>query len=99
MFRRLAQSDAGARPVTVRFEGREIAAREGESLAAALLGAGEAVFRHSPVSDAPRGPFCMMGACFDCLVEIDGLPGQQACMTVVREDMEVRRDRVEGEAP
>lgn len=98
MFRRLAQSEPGTAPVTIRFEGREIAARAGESLAAALLAAGERVFRVSPVSGAPRGPFCMMGACFDCLVEIDGMPGHQACMTVVRAGMDVRRDRIMGGA-
>jgi predicted molibdopterin-dependent oxidoreductase YjgC len=80
--------------VLIRFEGREIAARAGDSLAVALLAAGEQAFRASPVSGAPRGPFCMMGACFDCLVEIDGMPGHQACMTQVRAGMEVRRDRI-----
>ncbi|MFZ2100078.1 MAG: (2Fe-2S)-binding protein [Oricola sp.] len=94
MFRRLVQSDPAVIPVLIRFEGREIAAHAGESLAAALLAAGEQVFRISPVSKAPRGPFCMMGACFDCMVEIDGLPGQQACMTAVRAGMDVRRDRI-----
>lgn len=94
MFRRLAQSDPAAIPVVIRFEGREIPAHAGENLAAALLAVGEQVFRVSPVSDKPRGPFCMMGACFECLVEIDGLPGQQACTTVVREGMNVRRDRI-----
>lgn len=94
MFRRLSPAEAGGAPVTFRFEGREVAARAGESVAAALLAVGEAVFRAAPVSGAPRGPFCMMGACFDCLVVIDGMPGCQACMTTVRPGMEVTRDRV-----
>lgn len=94
MFRRLSPAEAGGAPVVFRFEGREIAARAGESVAAALLAAGETVFRASPVSGAPRGPFCMMGACFDCLVEIDGMPGCQACMTTVRAGMDVKRDRI-----
>lgn len=98
MFRRRTQSDPGLPPVSIRFEGRTIAAAAGETLAAALLAAGEEVFRTSPVSGAPRGPFCLMGACFECLVEIDGMPGQQACMTIVRDGMEIRRDRIlEGE--
>ena len=97
MFRRLLQSEPGGAPVRIRFEGREIAARDGESLAAALLCAGEWIFRASPVSGAPRAPFCMMGACFDCAVEIDGMPGRQACMTSVRAGMEIRRDGI-GEA-
>lgn len=96
MFRRLAQRENGTARVAVRFEGRAIAAFEGDNLAAVLLGAGEVVLRHSPVSGAPRGAFCMMGVCFDCLVEIDGIPGQQACMSLVRDGMDVRRDTLEG---
>jgi len=38
-----------------------------------------------------RGPFCLMGSCFDCLVEIDGIPNRQACMVEVTEGMTVRR--------
>lgn len=87
-FRRLA--DGAGRAVTIHFDGRPVAAREGESVAAALLAAGQAVLRTTPVGGTPRGPWCMMGACFDCLVEIDGVPNLQACMTPVREGMRVR---------
>lgn len=73
------------------FEGKPVAAREGDSVAAALLAAGYLVFRETAVSGAPRGPFCMMGACFDCLVEIDGEPARQACMVAVAAGMRVRR--------
>ncbi|WP_404987376.1 (2Fe-2S)-binding protein [Caballeronia sp. LZ043] len=60
------------------------------TVAAALLESGLAACRTTPVSGAPRGPFCMMGVCFDCLVEIDGVPNVQACMTRVRDGMRVR---------
>ena len=60
----------------------------GENLAGALLVAGVMPFRHTPVSGAPRGPFCMMGACYDCLVLIDGMT-LQACMLQVAEGMTV----------
>ncbi|MDR5794659.1 (2Fe-2S)-binding protein [Caballeronia sp. LZ008] len=60
------------------------------TVAAALLESGTLACRNTPVSGAPRGPFCMMGVCFDCLVEIDGVPNVQACMTRVREGMRVR---------
>jgi predicted molibdopterin-dependent oxidoreductase YjgC len=43
------------------------------------------------VSGEPRAPYCMMGVCFECLVEVDGVPNVQACMTSVREGMTVRR--------
>lgn len=96
MFKRLGPPEPRAPRAVVRFEGRAIEACEGDNLAAVLLGAGELVLRRSPVSDTPRGPFCMMGACFECLIELDGLPGQQACMTSVRDGMDVRRDSLRG---
>ena len=60
------------------------------NVAAALLLCGYSQCRSTPVSGAPRAPYCMMGVCFDCLVEIDGVPNQQACLTPVREGMVVR---------
>lgn len=74
--------------VPVWFEGRELSLPKGANLAAALLCAGITTFRHTPATGAPRAPFCMMGACFDCLVEIDGVT-QQACMIDVSEGLRV----------
>lgn len=84
-FRDLAP---GGPRVAVTFEGRALSLRAGANLAAELLAAGVLPFRHTPVSGAPRGPFCMMGACFDCLVRIGGVT-QQACMMEVAEGMEI----------
>jgi D-hydroxyproline dehydrogenase subunit gamma len=85
------RTDTGGRTVRLTFDGAPIEAREGESLAAALIAAGHTALRTTTVSGAPRGPFCMMGVCFECLVEIDGVGNQQACMLTVREGMAVRR--------
>lgn len=79
------------RQVKLSFEGEVITAYAGETVAAALLAAGHMSGRQTPVSGALRGPFCMMGACFDCLVEINGAPNCQACMTPVSKGMSVRR--------
>lgn len=79
--------------VDLDIEGRAVTAPVGETVAATMLAEGFAAFRETPVSDTPRGPFCMMGACFDCLVEIDGVPNRQACMTQVAEGMRVRTMR------
>ena len=76
--------------VPVEFAGQPLDLPEGANLAAALLAAGVQVFRHSPVSGAPRAPYCMMGACFECLVEIDGVV-RQACMLEVSEGMRIAR--------
>jgi D-hydroxyproline dehydrogenase subunit gamma len=99
MFQITPQLDPGGRQIRFRFEGRDLQAPEGTSLAAALLANGEAVFRESPVSGAPRGPFCLMGLCFECLVVIDGKAGRQACMVEVAENMEVRRHRRPEDQP
>jgi len=80
----------GVARVDVTFDGSVLSLPDGGNLAAALLAAGVDVFRHTPVSGAPRGPFCMMGACFDCLVEIDGTV-RQACMTEVREGLQISK--------
>jgi predicted molibdopterin-dependent oxidoreductase YjgC len=72
----------------VRFDGQDLLLADGANLAAALLEAGVIRFRQTMVSGAPRGPFCMMGACFDCLVLIDGV-SRQACMTEVTEGMDI----------
>jgi len=77
--------------LTIWFDGRAVAARAGDSVAVALLAAGVCVTRATPVSGAPRGPFCMMGACFECLAVVDGRPGTQTCMTPVRDGMRVER--------
>ena len=88
MLKRLDPAQATLR---LTFEGEPIAARPGDTVAAALLAAGVGVFRETPVSGAPRAPYCMMGVCFDCLVEIDRVPNRQACLTVVADGMDVRR--------
>jgi predicted molibdopterin-dependent oxidoreductase YjgC len=70
-------------------DGRPIEAHEGDTVAAALLAVGIIAFRTTPVSGSPRGPLCMMGVCFECLVTIDGTGSRQACMTPVRAGMVV----------
>jgi predicted molibdopterin-dependent oxidoreductase YjgC len=81
--------------VQVSFDGAPFDLPEGANLAASLLAAGVDVFRHTPVSGAPRGPFCMMGACFDCLVEIDGVV-RQACMIEVTQGLQITRPQGVG---
>ncbi len=74
--------------VTITFDGLPVQARRGESLAAALAGAGIHTLRTTR-SGRPRGLFCGMGVCQDCLVEVDGRPNQRACMTKVETPMAV----------
>ena len=92
MFRRLPEREA---TITVEIDGEPVSATPGDSVAAAMFAAGVSAFRLAPVDGGPRGPWCAMGVCFECLVEIDGEPNRQACMTPVREGLRVRR-RMEG---
>jgi predicted molibdopterin-dependent oxidoreductase YjgC len=80
-------------PVTIDFDGQRLDVPGHFTVAEALLANGSNTCRTSAMSAAPRGPFCMMGVCFECLVEIDGVPNQQACMTTVAQGMQVRRMR------
>ena len=85
-FRRLESPPA---TVEITVDGHPLRVAAGDTLAAALLAAGRRATRRTPVSGAPRGPYCMMGACFECQVQIDGAT-VQACMTPVAEGMAVR---------
>jgi sarcosine oxidase subunit alpha len=77
------------RPVRITVNGTRIAAFEGETVHAALTAAGIQVLKISS-SGQPRGIFCGMGICYECLVTIDNVPDQRACMTRVRDGMAVR---------
>ena len=72
----------------VSYEGRPLECFEGDSVSAALIAAGEYVCR-AAADGTPRGAFCGMGICSECLVTIDGQPGHRACMTLVREGMAI----------
>lgn len=84
-----------ARPATVEVlvDGQTIRVAEGASAAAAVLVAGMPALRSTPVGGAPRLPYCMMGVCFDCLAEIDGVPNRQACMVTVAPGMRIAPQR------
>ncbi len=84
---RIAGVARGA-PLRLLFEGRELTAYLGESVAAALLAAGVRTLGHGP-DGGPRGLYCGMGACFECRVTVDGRPNLRACMTPVAPGMRV----------
>lgn len=87
MFQRLPE--AGAASLTLKVDGRPVQARPGDSVAAALLAAGHAICRATPVTGAPRAPYCMMGVCFECLMTIDGVGNRQACLVRAADGMKI----------
>ncbi|MEN9687953.1 MAG: hypothetical protein RL381_965 [Actinomycetota bacterium] len=71
------------------FNGNSIPFNEGESVAAALLRSGEESLRETRFHGKPRAIFCGIGVCFDCVVAIDGVPNQRACIIECREGMKI----------
>lgn len=88
MFRPIAPA---APLVTLSLDGDAIALPQGEMLAAALLTAGVAHFGASILRGEPRGPLCLMGSCFQCVVEIDDQLQVRACRVAVAAGMRIRR--------
>jgi predicted molibdopterin-dependent oxidoreductase YjgC len=74
---------------TFRLDGRAVTASPGQTVAAALWAAGIRSWRTTRVAGAPRGLFCGIGACFDCLVTIDGERNQRACLVPARPGLAV----------
>lgn len=89
MFR--ARPDARPATVEVLVEGAPVLVPKGASAATAVLLAGLPAIRETPVAGTPRAPLCLMGVCFDCLAEIDGVPNRQACMVTVAPGMRIAR--------
>jgi D-hydroxyproline dehydrogenase subunit gamma len=85
--------DSATTTVAVEVEGRVVNVPAGASVAAALLMSDLDSGRDSAISGAARSPYCMIGVCFDCLVEIDGQPNRQGCMVAVQRGMRIRRQR------
>ncbi len=75
--------------VTFTFDGVSLEGREGEPVAVTLLTSGVRVFRTMPETGEPRGGYCFVGRCADCLMIIDGVSGVRACTTMLQDGMVV----------
>jgi ferredoxin len=76
--------------IQIHVNGRTIKATPGETVLAALTAAGFRILKKSNVRGEVRGAFCGMGVCYECLVTINGVPKQRACMTEVEDHMEIQ---------
>ena len=77
-------------PFEFSFEGEAITAYPGETIGGALMAAGYTTLRTTRQQGKPRGIFCGIGICFDCLVVVDGKPNRQACLIAAQPGMVVR---------
>ena len=82
--------------ITFSFDGAPVQAQPGQTVAAALLAAGHRTLRTTRVDGRPRGVFCGIGACFDCLVVHNGVAGARACLTPVADGDVVERQHGAG---
>ncbi|MFD4144309.1 (2Fe-2S)-binding protein [Streptomyces sp. NPDC058572] len=79
----LVRSEPGP-PYEITFDGRPVAALPGQTIAGALWSAGILAWRTTRGGGAPRGAFCGIGVCFDCLATVNGRPNQRACLLPAR---------------
>ena len=82
-------SDGNDGASTFRFDGAPVEFAAGQSVGAALIAAGFRSWRTTRVQRRPRGLFCGIGICFDCLVMVDGSPNQRACLLPAQEGMTI----------
>jgi predicted molibdopterin-dependent oxidoreductase YjgC len=85
------------RKVVIKVDGESIEAFEGEPIAAALVAAGVRIFRFTEKRNEPRGLFCAIGRCTDCVMTVDGVPNIRTCITPVREGMKIQTQRGLGQ--
>ena len=78
------------REVSFTFDGKELKGYEGEPIAAALKAADVMVHRYTKKEHKPRGIFCAIGRCTDCVMVVDGVPNVRTCITPLREGMNVK---------
>lgn len=83
--------DASRARITLTLDGQPIEAQQGDTLLTALLADGAGHLRESEFGDGPRAGFCLMGACQDCWVVVEGIGRVRACATLAAQGVEVRR--------
>ena len=81
---------AKGKTVTFTFDGNKVEGCEGEPIAAALKAAGLMVHRYTKKEHKPRGIFCAIGRCTDCVMIVDGKPNVRTCVTPLKEGMDVK---------
>ena len=83
------------KPITILVDGQVVQAHAGESVMAVLLASGRICFRRTTRRKEPRGPYCGIGICFDCVMTVDDRLNVRTCQTPARAGMRV--DTQDGE--
>lgn len=85
-------------PVTISIDSTPVTVDTGTTVAGAMIAQGVTAWRSTRNNERPRGLFCGIGACFDCLVTIDSVPNQRACMVRVCEGQQIDTDTAKERA-
>jgi aerobic-type carbon monoxide dehydrogenase small subunit (CoxS/CutS family) len=80
--RRVRNGLERGRRFEIEVDGEKIVAYEGETIAAAILAAGRRTLRYTPQKGHPRGVYCGIGLCHDCIMTVDGVPNIRTCQTL-----------------
>ena len=83
--------------ITIEVDGKKIPAVPGEMISSALIAAGIKIFRRTLRRNEPRGYFCGIGQCTDCMMTVDNIPGVRTCITPVRPGMKIKTQIGHGE--
>lgn len=87
----ILDNDDSIEKVTIYFEGQPLIAYKGDTVASVLTSYGIKDFRYTRKRQEPRGIYCAIGRCTDCMMTINGKPNVRACMTSIEEGMTVER--------
>ena len=90
MKRRIERAVDRGQPFQIQVDGQPVLAYAGETIAASLFANGKRILRHTSKRHEPRSIYCGIGVCYDCLVTVNGVPNQRACMIPVEPGLEVK---------
>jgi len=88
--RRIERAIDRGQPFQIQVDGQPVLAYAGETIAAALFANGKRILRRTSKRHEPRSIYCGIGVCYDCLVTVNGVPNQRACMIPVEPGIEVK---------
>jgi predicted molibdopterin-dependent oxidoreductase YjgC len=91
-----AGAGAGAEQITISLDGEPVRAAAGQTIAAALVASGRLSWRTTRGRGEPRGLFCGIGVCFDCLVTVNGTSSVRACLVEARDGDVLMSERATG---
>lgn len=94
--RRLGGGEGRGEAFEITFDGETLGAYPGETVATALLAAGRRRTGVSGRRGEPRGLYCGMGLCWECVVVVDGRPNQRACTALATPGLRVETQRGPG---